>query len=221
MRQLFKIDESEKRRILEMHERATRKNYLGEQETSTTTGNTGGAPTPQPTSPPELQEPVASTGTVIDGKTYKIENIKDKASLNLFLTNSVNGGFLVNRAMADIFGINFVRHPLLEPGDVERGDEATGIAFSKAYDDMDNIAQNYTLQELCSYNNEPSKITLNYPKTLGYSVDRVKNLGWCGKTDLQKRQEAKAAERKKIKDEKAAQKTQAQQQKFQQDRSKF
>jgi len=30
MRQLFKIDESEKKRILEMHERATRKNYLME-----------------------------------------------------------------------------------------------------------------------------------------------------------------------------------------------
>ena len=30
MKQLFKIDESEKRRILEMHENATRKNYLNE-----------------------------------------------------------------------------------------------------------------------------------------------------------------------------------------------
>lgn len=30
MRQLFKIDESEKRRILEMHENATKKNYLNE-----------------------------------------------------------------------------------------------------------------------------------------------------------------------------------------------
>jgi hypothetical protein len=209
MRKLFEIDENEKRRILEMHERATKNFYLSEQ------------PTPQPTSPPELQEPVTSTGTVIDGKTYKIENIKDKASLNLFLTNSVNGGFLVNRAMAGVFGINFVRDPRLDPDDVEKGDEATGAEFMKAYDDMDNIAQNYTLQELCSYNNEPSKITLNYPKTLGYSVDRVKNLGWCGKTDLQKRQEAKAAEREKIKSEKAAQKTQAQQQKFQQDRNKF
>jgi len=31
MKQLFKIDESEKRRILEMHQTATRKNYLSEQ----------------------------------------------------------------------------------------------------------------------------------------------------------------------------------------------
>lgn len=31
MRQLFKIDESEKKRILEMHEKATKKNYLMEQ----------------------------------------------------------------------------------------------------------------------------------------------------------------------------------------------
>ena len=30
MRQLFKIDESEKKRILEMHENATKKNYLSE-----------------------------------------------------------------------------------------------------------------------------------------------------------------------------------------------
>ena len=215
MRQLFKIDESEKKRILEMHERATKRNYLSEQ------GNTPGSPTPQPTSPPELQQAVTSTGTEIDGKTYKIEKIKDKPSLNLFLTNSVNGGFLVNRAQAGVFGINFVKHPALEPGDVERGDEATSVEFSKAYDDMDNIAQNYTLQELCSYNKEPSKIKLSYPSTLGYSVDRVKKLGWCGKTDLQKRQEAKAAEREKIKAEKDTQKTQAQQQKFQQDRNKF
>ena len=214
MRQLFKIDESEKKRILEMHERATKKNYLMEQ-------GTPGSPTPQTTSPPELQQAVTSTGTEIDGKTYKIEKIKDKASLNLFLTNSVSGGRLVNRAQADAFGIKFVIHPLHEPGDVERGDEPTSIEFSKAYDDMDNIAQNYTLQELCSYNNEPSKIKLTYPKTLGFSVDRVKYLGWCGKTDLQKRQEAKAAEREKIKAEKDAQKTQLQQQKFQQDRNKF
>ena len=216
MKRLFEIDENEKKRILEMHERATKRNYLSEQETS---------PTPQPTSPPELQQPITSTGTEIDGKTYKIEKIKNKASLNLFLTNSVNGGFLVNRTQAGVFGVKFVKHPLNEPGDAERGDEATSIEIGKAYDDMDNIAQNYTLQELCSYNNEPSKIKLNYPKTLGYSVDRVKYLGWCGKTELQKRQEAKAAEREKDKAQKDAQKdaqkTQIQQQKFQQDRNKF
>lgn len=34
MRQLFKIDESEKKRILEMHENATKKNYLIEQGTT-------------------------------------------------------------------------------------------------------------------------------------------------------------------------------------------
>jgi hypothetical protein len=41
MKQLFKIDESEKRRILEMHENATRRNYLMEQGTPApaTTGN--------------------------------------------------------------------------------------------------------------------------------------------------------------------------------------
>ena len=36
MRQLFKIDESEKKRILEMHENATKKNYLMEQSSNRT-----------------------------------------------------------------------------------------------------------------------------------------------------------------------------------------
>jgi len=39
MRQLFKIDESEKKRILEMHENATKKNYLMEQGTGNCIAN--------------------------------------------------------------------------------------------------------------------------------------------------------------------------------------
>ena len=67
MRQLFKIDESEKKRILEMHENATKKNYLGEQTTQ--------QPTPQ--------QPQATVK--IDGKPYKLPGIVDKASLESFI----------------------------------------------------------------------------------------------------------------------------------------
>ena len=37
MKKLFEIDENEKKRILEMHENATKKNYLSEQPTPSTT----------------------------------------------------------------------------------------------------------------------------------------------------------------------------------------
>jgi hypothetical protein len=64
MRQSFKIDESEKKRILEMYEITTKKNYLGEQET-------------------QQQQPQSTVA--IEGKTYKLPGIVDKASLESFI----------------------------------------------------------------------------------------------------------------------------------------
>jgi hypothetical protein len=66
MRQLFKIDESEKKRILEMHEKATSKNYLNE----------------QPSQQPTLKQPQATV--TIDDKQYKLPGIVDKKSLENF-----------------------------------------------------------------------------------------------------------------------------------------
>mgnify|MGYP003342690034 CR=1 FL=1 len=63
MRQLFKIDESEKRRILEMHENATRKNYLSEQGNQTNN-------TPR--------QPFKDT----NGNEYKLPAITDYSALN-------------------------------------------------------------------------------------------------------------------------------------------
>ena len=66
MGQLFKIDESEKKRILEMHEKATSKNYLNE----------------QPSQQPTPKQPQATV--TIDGKPYKLPGIVDKKSLENF-----------------------------------------------------------------------------------------------------------------------------------------
>jgi hypothetical protein len=60
MNKLFEIDENEKRRILEMHETATKNLYLVEQ------GN-------------QQQQPQATV--TIEGKPYKLPGIVDKASL--------------------------------------------------------------------------------------------------------------------------------------------
>ncbi len=66
MKQLFNIDESEKKRILEMHEKATSKNYLNE----------------QPSQQPTPKQPQATV--TIDEKQYKLPGIVDKKSLENF-----------------------------------------------------------------------------------------------------------------------------------------
>lgn len=66
MKQLFKIDESEKRRILEMHEKATRKNYLNEQN-------------------PPPAEPSPRQAYVLDGITYKLPAVDSEANYNIVI----------------------------------------------------------------------------------------------------------------------------------------
>lgn len=73
MKQLFKIDESEKRRILEMHEKATRKNYLNEQN-------------------PPPAEPSPRQPYVHDGITYKLPAVDSDANLEI-IANDGNQGF--------------------------------------------------------------------------------------------------------------------------------
>jgi hypothetical protein len=70
MKQLFKIDESEKKRILEMHENATKKNYLSEQDQA-----------PAATTQTALQrEPFTSTS----GVKYKLPAIQSDENLATF-----------------------------------------------------------------------------------------------------------------------------------------
>jgi hypothetical protein len=73
MKQLFKIDESEKRRILEMHENAIRKNYLNEQN-------------PPQTDPVQGRQPYSYNGI-----TYKLPAIDSDANLNMFTSYGIDG----------------------------------------------------------------------------------------------------------------------------------
>jgi hypothetical protein len=83
MRKLFEIDENEKRRILEMHENATKKMYLSEQPTTGAEQPTTGAG--QPTTGQE------TTGVAtIDGVTYKLPGIVDKTTLESLIGDATD-----------------------------------------------------------------------------------------------------------------------------------
>jgi len=70
MKKLFEISSEEKQRILEMHESATKKNYLSE----------------QPVQQTQTQTQFTPNGVTINGKTYYLpEIIKDENSLNKFV----------------------------------------------------------------------------------------------------------------------------------------
>jgi hypothetical protein len=73
MKKLFEISSEEKQRILEMHESATKKNYLSEQPVQQN----------QRQPPPSI---TSTAGVNINGKTYYLpEIIKDETSLNKFV----------------------------------------------------------------------------------------------------------------------------------------
>ena len=69
MKKLFEISSEEKQRILEMHETATKKNYLSEQAVQPTKQGQPGA------------------GTTINGVTYKLQGLTDK-NIDKFLNNN-------------------------------------------------------------------------------------------------------------------------------------
>ena len=71
MKRLLDISSEEKQRILEMHQKSTKKNYLSEQETEPQS-STGASVEPE--------------GVAINGTTYKLTNaVKDATSLLKFL----------------------------------------------------------------------------------------------------------------------------------------
>jgi hypothetical protein len=84
MKKLFEIDENEKRRILEMHENATKNLYLTE----------------QPTAGVDTQQ---QDGVEIDGSRYKMNGITDKTTLDSFVNwGSGPGGAVSDKDMQNI-----------------------------------------------------------------------------------------------------------------------
>ncbi len=168
MRQLFKIDESEKRRILEMHENATKRNYLMEQ------------PTSSPTTPPQ-QSPEAET-EITGEKTIK--NLKDDNSLNQFInwgiTDLKNPEITKNWKELSFKASDYMSRMLgLGPVSELTSTEELKTRVETVYKDLENIAQNYTLSQLCG-----GKTVEGYTPTdtnsLGIARIRVKNvLKWC------------------------------------------
>jgi hypothetical protein len=176
MRKLFEIDENEKRRILEMHENATKNLYLSEQLTSET-------PPQQPSGPEMAGE-----------KTIK--NLKDNESLNMF----INWG-ITNLGDAEIkknwkersFEANDYMLRALGLGTTSEltSTEEVKSKVESVYKDLENIAQNYTLSQLCGGKTVEGYTPTN-PKSLEIARARVKMiLGWCGKTQTQLDREAK------------------------------
>jgi hypothetical protein len=163
MRQLFRIDESEKKRILEMHENATKRNYLSEQETTL------------------RQQP---SGTTINGKTYKIENITGDESLNQFInwgtlkseTESKSDTRKYDVKMANQLGFAYEGTELPEKPGAEADSEPVK-KIKQVYADMDMIAQNYNLNDLCK--GKDMSLTLSNNNSLKIAKNRAVALGWC------------------------------------------
>jgi hypothetical protein len=189
MKKLFEIDENEKKRILEMHEKATKRNYLSEQET------------PQTTQPPQQLPYMTSEGTMINGKRYTIENIKDETSLNQFVNwgtkkGETDFGKSPNVTQrSDAYMARMVGFPGMEDEDLRQVTghpdyEKVHAALDKSYLEMDKIAQNYTISELCGKPEVKSGID---PKTLEIARIRVSNMGlnWCGQPELGAKSKAK------------------------------
>ncbi len=161
MKKLFEIDGNEKRRILEMHENATKRNYLSEQETPATT-------------PPPAQ-PQNTTGTEVTG-TETIDKVKDATSLNQFYDwggagMNKDGGY--NKTINMAYRVGFTNIKNAE--DLQANPEARA-AIDKVYEDFKTIAKTYTLAELCG--NPTAKAGID-PSSLGKATNRAKDLGWC------------------------------------------
>jgi hypothetical protein len=211
MRKLFEIDENEKRRILEMHEKATKNLYLSEQTT------------PETTQLPQPQQSTVGTskGTMINGKTYTIENIKDETSLNQFINWGIRkndpelGASPDKIRRSDAYMASMVGFPGMKDEDLREANkhpdyEKVRAAIDRIYPEMDKIAQNYTISELCGKPEVKSGID---PTALNIAISRVGrlSLNWCGAPEpgsiaKSKREEAE----KKI-----------EQQRLQQNRNKF
>lgn len=165
MKKFLTIDESEKSRILEMHQNAIKNHYLSEQ----------GTQSPQTTA-------ASTEGTKLNGKTYKIANIKDEASLNQFLNwgvlsrETAKGAREINLGMINTAtGKALTKMP-------ERTANPSGndpyALVNNITNDLDLIAQNYTTDEVCKKSDKGLKLN-NKDKSLEIAQQRVRMLGWC------------------------------------------
>ena len=201
MKKLFEIEENEKKRILEMHERATKNLYLSEQGS------------------PELQQP-ARTGTQINGKTYTIENIRDAASLNKFINwgllpsnpDSTSDTRIYSSKMANQIG--FAYEGNIPDREFAEVDSDAVKRIKRVYSDLDTIAQNYNIGDLCN-GRKKSNVNLQTEYSFNIAKNRAVSLGWCAVTSSS----SSTNEPKQTTPSKSAQKREAA--KLAQDRQKF
>jgi len=139
MKKLFEISSEEKQRILEMHETATKKNYLSE----------------QPVQQNQQQSPTQSGGVNINGKTYYLpEIIKDETSLNKFVgwPNTPT----ISKSSLAIIGLRPQADPkMIEGQENVKGDfkrNAEGMAFLYIKDYLTSIAADKSLNTKCLCN---------------------------------------------------------------------
>lgn len=128
MKQLFNIDESEKRRILEMHENATKKNYLVEQDVQ-----------PTSTTTPQQREPFTSKS----GVKYKLPAITSDETLSKFVSVANEGASASKLQGWGLKGIT-------EDGKIDESGKRnfTANVYSLIGDYMDAIGQLYGKNEL-------------------------------------------------------------------------
>lgn len=86
MKQLFKIDESEKKRILEMHENALKRNYLNEGKPAPAPAT---AQTPATTQPEQRRQPFVSS----NGVKYNLPAIQSDEDLDTFTDQQYYNGY--------------------------------------------------------------------------------------------------------------------------------
>lgn len=166
MKKLFEIDENEKKRILEMHETATKNLYLNEQGT------------------PQSAASTASEGTRIDGRLYKIEKILNKDSLNKFINWGLNPTDNASTSDDKIYDVRMANQLGFAYEGSELPEKPAGDADSEpvrkikqVYRDLDKIAQNYQLRDLCRGRN--LNLNLENEKSLTIAKNRAVRLGWC------------------------------------------
>jgi hypothetical protein len=167
MRQLFKIDESEKKRILEMHETATRKNYLGE-----------GTPT-QPTQRATFHNILKDDGTqsLLSTTLSKIQNMGDFSKFN---ATKEDGKSMIEALNST--GIKMFYPKQTTPDTPTESSIPLGIPFKpeqvdyagKKLSRLLNVITVMLVTEVCSSKDAPCTGTFTYPQ-VRTAIDKLAN----------------------------------------------
>ena len=174
MRQLFKIDESEKKRILEMHETATRKNYLGE-----------GTPTPQTTRPAQPTQRAAFHNILNDDGTQSLLNttlskIQNMGDFSKFNTTKEDAKSMI--ASLNSTGIKMFYPKQTTPDTPREALIPTGLPFKdeqieyagKRLNRLLNVITVMLVTEVCSSKDAPCTGTFTYPQ-VRTAIDKLAN----------------------------------------------